>query len=134
MFINFKATVSAICYSIIQERGKLDIDKLDFPHNRVVAFVLHQHGEMPDYLRLPIFLLTLIFDFWGIVTTGKFFHSLPHAERWRQIQAWQNSSIALCRDVIRFYESLVVFCWYSNQTSECLLTPVPMSSPIPSHS
>ncbi len=134
MLINFKATVSAICYSIIQERGKLDVSKSDFPNNRVVAFVLHQHGQMPDYLKLPIFLLTLIFDLWGIVTAGKVFHCLPHVIRWRQIQAWQNSPIALCRDVIRFYESLVVFCWYSNQTSECLPKPVPMSSPTPSHS
>jgi hypothetical protein len=67
---------------------------------------------MPDFLRFPIACLTLIFDLVGIAYGGSPFHRLPHSVRWRQIESWKNSPIGFCRDLIRFYESLVVFDGY----------------------
>lgn len=118
MILSFKSTVSALCYSIIQQRFEPINPALDFPNNEVTRFVLQQHNRMPDFLRLPIICLTLAFDLAGIVQGGALFHRLPHSVRWRQIESWKNSSIGFCRDLIRFYESLVVFDWYSSRINK----------------
>lgn len=111
----FENTVSALCYSIIHHRCHCDHDNTEFPHNRIVQFVLQQHQRMPDYLKLPIFLLTILFDIWGIFTQASLFHVQSDKIRWQQIEAWKQSPLGIFQDVIRFYESLVIFCWQAEQ-------------------
>jgi hypothetical protein len=111
----FTNTASALCYSIIQHCCQSSISPLNFPHNDVVRFVLQQHSRMPDYLRFPIIFLTLFFNFWGIIIMGSPFHRQPHTMRLQQISAWKNARLSICRDLIRFYESVVVLCWQSYQ-------------------
>ena len=125
MSLSFQHTVSALCYSIIYQRCQpcQPIESaLAFPHNDVVAFVLQQHSRMPDYFRFPIVALTLVFDLWGVLRVGAPFHQLAHEVRWRQIQSWQNSPIGACRDLMRLYESLTIFCWYSSIPSPLAFT------------
>ena len=110
----FEYTASSLCYSLIQVRCTSHSSIQDFNNNDIVCFVLEQHSRMPDYLQFPILLLTLIFDIVGLFFSGSLFHSRPHTVRLNQITAWKNSPISLCRDFIRFYESLVVLCWESN--------------------
>ena len=112
LFIN---TASALCYSIIQQCCQSADSPNHFPHNDIVRFVLQQHNRMPDYLRFPIFLLTLFFNFWGLIAGGSPFYRQPHKMRWDQVCAWKNAPISICRDLIRFYESLVVLGWKSEQ-------------------
>lgn len=109
----FKNTVSALCYSLIDYRFPVSKTSLYFPHNSVVQFVLEQQKRMPDYLQFPLFILTLIFEFSGLMR-GSLFHCQPPSMRQLQILAWKNSPFQVCRDVIRFYESLVVLYWQSN--------------------
>lgn len=111
----FEATVSALGYSILRERCPDAERACDFPHNRTVRFVLDQHGRMPDYLRLPFAAVTLAFGCSSVLRHGKPFHRLPHAARWRQVEAWRSAPLGPCRDLIRFYESFVIFYWYSFQ-------------------
>ncbi|EAW37412.1 hypothetical protein [Lyngbya sp. PCC 8106] len=114
----FKNTASALCYSIIQQSGEPIHSSSVFPHNDVVRFVLQQHNRMPDYLRFPIVCLTILFNFWGFIVRGYPFSRQPHTMRWCQILAWKNAPISICRDLMRFYESLVVLCWKSEQIKE----------------
>ncbi len=107
----FENTVSALCYSIIFHCCQEGRKTTEFPHNQIVGFVLQQHHRMPDYLKFPLMILTLIFDSWGILTTGSWFHCQPEMIRWQQIQIWKQSPFGMGRDLIRFYESLVIFCW-----------------------
>ncbi|MGB3536387.1 MAG: hypothetical protein WBA13_23070 [Microcoleaceae cyanobacterium] len=109
----FENTASALCYSIIHHRCENDNNNIDFPHNQIVQFVLQQHGRMPDYLRLPIILLTLIFDSWGFFRRGCLFHIQLDTVRWQQIEDCKQSPFGIFRDLIRFYESLVIFAWES---------------------
>lgn len=109
----FKNTVSALCYSLIDYRFPVSTTSLYFPHNSVVQFVLEQQKRMPDYLQFPLFILTLIFEFSGLMR-GSLFHYQSPSMRQLQILAWKNSPFQVCRDVIRFYESLVVLYWQSN--------------------
>ncbi|MBE9142419.1 hypothetical protein [Planktothrix mougeotii] len=111
LFVN---TVSALCYSLIDQRFPSDCTPLKFPHNSVVKFVLEEQNRMPDYLQFPLFLLTLIFDFWGLLRRGSFFHCQSPSSRQLQVKAWKNSPFQVCRDVMRFYESLVVLYWQSD--------------------
>lgn len=108
----FPATVSALSYSIIRERCDGPVVP-DDRHNRIVRFVLAQHAAMPDYLYLPFAILTLVFDAAALATTGRRFHRLPHGARWRFVTAWQRLPVSFARDLIRFYESLVVFSWFA---------------------
>jgi hypothetical protein len=110
--MDFKTTVSALCYTLIQHRVTLSSQQ--FPNNGAVNFAIAQHQRMPDYLRLPIWILTLVFNGAGLFTGGKFFYLLSDRLRWQQVQTWRNSIFSPCRDLIRFYESLVIFYCYES--------------------
>lgn len=113
MLLNFEHTVSALTYSLIQQRCPSPDDGDDgFANNRVARFVLAQHGRMPDYLRWPLRLLTLAFDAAAVPMTGRPFHALPHERRRRQILAWKRSAFGFRRDLMKFYENLVILGWY----------------------
>ena len=79
----------------------------------VVGYVLAQHGRMPDFLRLAFQIATWGFEVFGLFHGGRVFHRAEHAARWRQIESWRNGPFSLTRDFIRFYESLIVQCWYA---------------------
>lgn len=113
MLAAYEHTVSALCYSIIQERCQELPSGPVFRHNDAVRFVLDQQRRMPDFLRGAFVGLTLLFDGCGLVHGGRRFHRLPHAARWRQVEAWRGSRLSFCRDLVRFYESLVLLFWYS---------------------
>lgn len=113
MLPSFAPTVSALTYSIIRARCGDESAIADERHNRVARFVLAQHASMPDYLRVPFAALTVCFDLAAISITGRRFHSLPHERRWRVVDRWRRLPISFARDLIRFYESLVVFGWFA---------------------
>ncbi len=105
--------ISALCYSMIRERCIEVSQSGVFPHNSVVRFVAEQRRRSPSFLKLPLAVLTLIFDGCGVVRSGSRFHKQGHAVRWKQISAWRESRFGFCRDLMRFYESLTLFAWYS---------------------
>lgn len=109
----FAPTVSALTYSIIRARCGDASALADDRHNRVARYVLAQHASMPDYLRLPFAALTVAFGAAAVGLTGRPFHALPHERRWRFVDAWRRLPISFARDLIRFYESLVVFGWFT---------------------
>jgi hypothetical protein len=110
---SFRATVSAIGYSIIRERCGSSGTGAAFPHNRVVRFLLEQHDRMAGHLRLALMLVALAFDWSSLPRHGQPFHTLPHCDRWRQLEAWRRSPLGTCRKFVQFFESLVLFYWYS---------------------
>ena len=75
--------------------------------------MLARHAAMPDYLRLPFAALTVTFDAAALALTGRCFHALPHERRWRVLDQWKRLPVGFARDLIRFYESLVVFGWFT---------------------
>ena len=113
MLPTFAPTVSALTYSIIRARCGDTAALADDRHNRVVRFVLPQHAAMPDYLRLPFAALTVAFGLGAIALAGRPFHALPHERRWRFVAAWRRLPASFARDLIRFYESLVVLGWFT---------------------
>ncbi len=114
----FTATVSALCYATIAARCQPNYPRADFVHNQVVEFVLAQQRRLPDFLRWPIFTLTLLFDAFGLLQGGVLFHHQSPRDRWRQMQVWRRSPFSPCRDLMRFYENLTVFGWYTVPTAD----------------
>jgi len=106
-------TVSSLAYSIIRARCGDTSPIADDRHNRVVRYVLAQHAAMPDYLRLPFAALTVAFGLASVALAGRPFHALPHERRWRVVATWRRLPLSFARDLIRFYESLVVFGWFT---------------------
>ncbi len=109
----FDDAVSALCYSVIRERGRPGDPAEHFPHNEVVAYVLGQHARAPWFVRVPVFALTIVFDLCGIFRRGRLFHNDRHLARVARWQAWRVSKLRPCRDLMMFYEGLTVFAWYS---------------------
>ncbi len=111
--MSFDATVAALTDSIV--RDLCGGTGTDAPEIRaaVTRFVLEQHGRMPDYLRLPFKVLTLVFDIWPVPLAGRPFHRLPHERRLRQIRAWRKSALGFRQNLIKFFETLIVWGWYS---------------------
>jgi len=109
----FDYTLSALVYSLVQELCAGADGNRRCIENDVVRFVSAQHAHTPDFLRLPLRVLTIVFDAWPLLTTGQTFHrSAPEARR-RQIARWRASRLGVQRDLIRYYEGLAVFGWYA---------------------
>ena len=58
----FEGAVSALCYAFIRAHFGARAGEPGPPWNNTVRFVLAQHARMPDYLRLPFQVLTLLLD------------------------------------------------------------------------
>ncbi|MAE65817.1 MAG: hypothetical protein CMJ18_16225 [Phycisphaeraceae bacterium] len=102
----FDRTVSALCYSLATEHAR-DFDVLRPPYNDVVRFVRAQYGRMSEPLRLPILAATLGFAV-AALPSGSLFHRLSPSCRARIVGRWRAAPVGPCRDLIRFYESLVI--------------------------
>jgi hypothetical protein len=68
---------------------------------------------MPDFLRLPLATLTLLFGWSSIVRAGRPFHRLDPESRLRHLRVWKESRLGFRRDLVKFYETLAVFGQYS---------------------
>jgi hypothetical protein len=65
---------------------------------------------MPDYLHLPMLALTLMCDVAPIFSGARGrFHKLPLPLRLQFVSQWKASRYSVCRDFVRFHESLSVF-------------------------
>jgi choline dehydrogenase-like flavoprotein len=107
----FHDVASALAYSLAQPHETTP--ELALPHNDLAQFILTQHAQMPDYLRAPMKLAALGFDWFGLLRAGKSFHRQPPMQRAKQIAAWKNSPLGFQRDLIRYFESLTTLALYS---------------------
>jgi hypothetical protein len=72
----------------------------------IAAEIIDQQGRIPDYLRLPLHTVTIIFDWSGILSGGRRFQAKDTAGKIAQLEHWKYSRIGFCRNFIRFYDSL----------------------------
>jgi len=111
--ISIEYAVSALVYSLLDDRVA-DVTKYGASlRNQVVRFVAGQYARSPDYMRVPFWILTLVFDAAPLLTHGRVFHRLETDQRIARINRWRNSSFGPLRDFIRYYEGLTVFGWYA---------------------
>jgi hypothetical protein len=113
----FGLTVRALVETILRRHGKESEEVV----GRVADFVRAQHGRMPDYLRLPLAGLTLLFDAAPLLGFSKPFHRRSPEQRRRQVRAWRESRLGFRRDLMRFYESLATLgcAWEEHGSAGC---------------
>jgi hypothetical protein len=105
----FPKTVRAITEAVLWDRVGPEAVALAGP---VSAFVLGQYSRMPDYLRLPLLMLTLLCDSWPLfLGFWRPLHSLSLELRRPVIASWKHSRFGFRRSLIKFYESLAVYGW-----------------------
>jgi hypothetical protein len=113
----FQCTVSALCYEMAGAHaapaGEDVGEELAGPYNDIARFVLRQHRRMPRLLGSGIELATVLFAFAALARHGALFHRLRPSRRHVPVAAWTTSRLAPCRDLMKFYSSLVILALYS---------------------
>ena len=112
MLVDFTGTLAAFADAVVTQR---DASLAAKPEDveAVSRFLMDVHSRMPAFLRLPFWVLTLIFDGWSYLSHGRPFHRLELAERTAQIEAWRGSSLEVRRRYVEFFGTLAVFGLYS---------------------
>jgi hypothetical protein len=109
----FAATISALCYSILDEMEPPS-DPIDYTRrNKVVRFALDQHTRMPDLFRAPVIMVALLFSVHAFLKTGVPYHRQGPPLRRVQVLAWKASRLGFKRDFVRLFESLSRLAWFS---------------------
>ena len=106
----FERTVSALCYEIA--RGHAHDGYAEPPYNDVVRFVSAQYERMPRFLAIPMRVATVSFGVSSLLA-GSLFYNLDLPRRRIRVESWTNSNLIPCRNVMRFYRSLVLLALYS---------------------
>jgi len=113
----FQSTVSALCYEIAGEHcashGEAAGEELAAPYNDVARFVLRQHRHMPQILGPVVKTATVLFAMTALARQGACFHRLPPPRRRAHVALWTISRLGPCRDLMKFYSSLVILALYS---------------------
>lgn len=112
MLLNFERTIAAFADSTVKQR-RSGLEGAGGEAEAVAQFLIAVHRRLPDYLRAPFHILTLVFDAWSIPFTGRPFHKLDPARRAAQIKAWEGSRLEVRRRLMEFYGSLALFGLYS---------------------
>jgi hypothetical protein len=103
----FDRGVGGVVGALVREHGGESAAPMTVP---VAEFVRGQFARMPDYLRPRIWLLTLALDSWPVfIGYGRPLHRLGRAEASRVLAGWRTGWPPFRRDLVRFYEELVVF-------------------------
>jgi hypothetical protein len=99
--VNQRRIVTAISASLQLQHlsGGMEADE-------IATEILGRRACMPDYLRLPMWVATLVFDLSGVLSGGRMFHAKSDEAQIAQLQSWKTSRIGACRNFVRFYESL----------------------------
>jgi hypothetical protein len=123
MSIAFNRTVSAIAETIVHDMPSSQALASTEMTDSVSHFILQTYSRMPDYLRFPLRVLTIVFDAWSLLTTGRLFHRLPYERRSRQIRVWRHSILSPMRDFVKFYDTLSSFGWYFERYAQDYARP-----------
>ncbi|MFZ1101792.1 MAG: GMC family oxidoreductase [Hyphomicrobiaceae bacterium] len=123
----FEGAVSALCYAFIRAHFGARAGAPGAAWNRSVRFVLNQHARMPDFLRLPLKILTLLFVRWSGFPRLGTYRYLDADRRWGRIERMRRSRLGPFRDLIRFYEGLTIYGFQEElaRASESGATPPP---------
>lgn len=103
----FARTVAALVEAVVEERLAPDARHLP----ETTRFVVDQHARMPAHLRAGVRLATLGFGWAAALHGGRPFHGASPAARRACLARWRRARLAPCRDLVRFWESLVVYGW-----------------------
>src|SRR5678816_1830819 len=106
-----------------------DASAPDPPYNDVARFLWKQHDSLPDYLRIPMGVMSLGFDL--IAAAPHLFHSAAPEMRTRAVRSWKGGRLGFQRDLIRYYESLAAFAVHTRHEQDLSSRPIPTEHRVP---
>lgn len=116
-FVIEKKMISSIVVTIIQEKfGPWEMD--DNAKRASERFLHNQINSLPFFFRIPIKIL-IIYLSCSTITKGGLFHNLNQEQKFRILNQWRLSRLGFKSEFIRFFDSLVIFCFASYKV-ECL--------------
>jgi hypothetical protein len=108
-----RATVTAIAWHLGKSKQSIREAELTSTFESEAAFLLFQMKNMPDYLRLPFYMLTIFFGLHTVIFYGKPFFKLKPHQREKVILSWKNARLSFMPVYIKFHDSLVTLYVYS---------------------
>ena len=99
--MSYRNIIVAISESLQDQHVEGDMAAED-----IAAEIIARQACIPDYLRFPMRVATVVFDWFGVLSGGRRFQSKSLVSRAAQLNSWKHSSIGACRNFVRFYESL----------------------------
>lgn len=106
-----------MAYTVAETHRPVGQGLFNPPYNDLAHFVLRQWRQMPDYLRVPMMLLTLGYDALGILRNRQLYHHSQLTARLDQLTRSKNSRLSVERDLVRYYESLGTLALFSRVNS-----------------
>ena len=105
--------VLSLSYCLITTalEGESKVDQKSI--NETSSILLGKILLMPQYLGVPMLFLTILFDWYGCVISGKRFQNQTKLQKNKQVKQWQHSPVGIFRDFIQFYVRLTLFIYYS---------------------
>jgi hypothetical protein len=85
---------------------------------KVVEVLVFKIDLMPRYMGFGIVMLTHFFNIYTCLFCLRSFQKLNQNQQMRMMNHWRNFPVALARDLIKFYERLPVFIYYSQLENE----------------
>jgi hypothetical protein len=104
--------VSALVRTVVTEALGSESRVHDEALKRTEVEILKRIRVMPRYLGLPISILTVVFDWSGLVTSAKPFHSQDREQRRRLLKLWRSTPIGLFDSFVDFYEKMGTFVYF----------------------
>ena len=73
---------------------------------------------MPRYLGLPIMGVTMVFDLYGMASSGRPFRRQSLGQRRRQVGQWRRAPISFCGSFLDLYEKMTTVIYFSEICGE----------------
>ena len=110
-------TISALVYEVATTHDGPQREQYR-SYNDIVGFVLEELERMPRFLGWGIKTATAVFSSSRLLLEGSLFHQRSSSQRRLQMEIWRHSRLGVCRDLMKFYTSLVVLALYFRTTAD----------------
>jgi hypothetical protein len=85
---------------------------------QTTAVLVRKVVAMPRFTSFGMTVLLVVFDWYGVLRSGRRFRSMGHASRDARISEWMGAPIGPCRDMIEFVRKMGTFVRYSLEAEE----------------
>jgi hypothetical protein len=107
-------TLNTMCETVAHcHSAGASVRAIEPPYDDAAQFVLEALRRMPAIYSVGVKGLTCFFACAGVAYGGRSFRNNSLPQRIKQWKRWQSHRIALCRDLVKLYESLILLTLYS---------------------
>jgi hypothetical protein len=102
------ALVRAVVVDALGSEARVNEDAL----RETVVVILRRIRMMPRFIGLPMVLLTVLFDLFGVLVSGRPFHRHGLEGRRRVLERWRSLPFGFCAGFADFYQKMSTFAYF----------------------